>query len=72
MGSEPWQPTRGMFLMGRSCSPLATYILTFADGRDDVELVADMYREDPPFIEFIAFPPAINLALSPVTSTLRS
>lgn len=36
---------------------MATYILTFADGRDDVELVADMYREDPPFIEFIALPP---------------
>ena len=35
---------------------MATYILTFADGRDD-ELVADMYREDPPFIELIALPP---------------
>jgi hypothetical protein len=35
---------------------LATYVLTFADGRDDVEVVADMFREEPPFIEFVALP----------------
>ena len=46
---------------------MATHILTFADGRDNVELVADMYREDPAFIEFVAVPPAINLVLSPAT-----
>ena len=37
---------------------MATYILTFTDGRDDEEVTADWYREDPPFIEFLAFAPA--------------
>jgi hypothetical protein len=36
---------------------LALYILSFADGRDDVEIVADIFRERPPFIEFIAVSP---------------
>jgi hypothetical protein len=35
---------------------LATYILTFADGRADVEVVADMFREEPPFVEFVTLP----------------
>ena len=35
---------------------MATYVLTFADGRGDVEVVADMFREEPPFIEFVSVP----------------
>ena len=35
---------------------MATYILTFADGRDDLEVVADILREEPPFMEFVAIP----------------
>ena len=44
-----------MLCMGRTLA-LATYILTFADGRDDVEVVADMVREEAPFIEFVSHP----------------
>lgn len=35
---------------------MATYILTFVDGREPVEVVADVFREEPPFIEFVAVP----------------
>jgi hypothetical protein len=44
-----------MLLVGRSLL-LATYILTFVDGREPVEVVADIFREEPPFIEFVALP----------------
>lgn len=32
---------------------MATYIVTFSDGRDDNEVTADWVREDPPFVEFM-------------------
>jgi hypothetical protein len=60
-----------MLLVGRSLL-LATYILTFVDGREPVEVVADIFREEPPFIEFVALPTGGTPQLVASSGTTRS